>query len=136
MEMSHLAAYEYTGSSYPRGLAGEIVIDKDDIEKYVEEWNEYVTEHKSWKMSVFTPLDNVQDHIFNQFINEYGDGVFENQSWGGGASYKSHSYLTHRTFIRRLNECRRGKKPFKCHFFVKFNHMNEWCTYYTVDIVK
>ena len=133
--MSHLTVNEYIGHEYPHGLMGTIVIDHDDVEKYVKEWNEYVKKNATGNV-IFNPIDNVQDHIFNQFINDYGDGVFKNQDWGGGASYESHSYLTHQTFMRRLNACRRGKKPFECHFFVRFDHMNEWCTYYTVNILK
>jgi hypothetical protein len=134
--MSGMKAYPYSGKNYPRGLVGKIVINRDDVVKYVTEWNEYVKKYKSGEMSFFEQPDNVQDFIFNQFIKDYDEGVLEDDESAGLTAYKCHSYLTDLTFKRRLNACMRGQKPFECHFMVKFDHMNDYFTYYTVDIVK
>lgn len=122
--------------NYPEGMTGKITIDRNDVVKYATEWNEYVALYKSGKMSAFGTPDNMQDHIFNLFIQDYGEETLRNQDWGGGASYECLSHLSDLTFKRRLFACMRGQKPFECHFTITFSHMNEWVTYYTVHILK
>ena len=134
--MSKMEANVYWGEKYPEGLTGSITIDRKDIVKYVKEWNEYVRKWKNKELSIFDPIKNVQDFIFDEFIEDYDGDALGEAEIGGLTAYECRSCLTDLTFKRRLNACMRGQKPFECHFRVKYDHMNEWFAYYTVCIEK
>ena len=134
--MSEMKANEYWGEKYPEGLTGSITIDRKDIVKYVTGWNEYVKKYQNGGLSIFDPIKNVQDFIFDEFIKDYDEGALGEADIGGLTAYECRSYLTDLTFKRRLNACMRGQKPFECHFRVKYHHMNDWFAYYIVCIEK